>query len=277
MDHFELLEKLKKDTQRFGDIIWDALTPFERDRLLKRLNKQMQEIQNDDETAKPDSKIEVKSVVEQAPEPERNVELTEIKENKFNEWDIKTKYRVAFADMIEQRTTMMKFLLDRYGIEAVEQFFLHNNPEWAEKLKVGKMKKIFAKMLSKLLPKTILTKLSNIVIENGQYLVGVEHINVPESTDDRRIIQITDCPVKKQFKKTIKSLKFNEIEERYICSFACVPVLAQMCAVGNCNLNAEYLDKEKGCNLIVTLKAKRPELLEQDEAKTSVILKNGPS
>jgi hypothetical protein len=190
-----------------------------------------------------------------------------------NEWDLKTKYQVAFADMIEQRTTMMKFLLDHYGIDAVEKFFLKENPGWAEHLKVGTMKKVFAKLLAKLLPRQLMAKLAEIIIENAQYLVGLENIAITESTDDYEIISITDCPVVKQFKRTLKALKFQNLEERYICTFGCFPVLRQMSAVGNCNLLAEYT--EKGCQLKMALKPKAIEELELAESEEPVSLKNG--
>lgn len=192
-----------------------------------------------------------------------------------NEWDAKTIAQTRFADMIEQRTTMMKFLLDEYGIKAMEKFFLDRNPLWAEQLKVGKMKKVFAKILSKLMPKTIMEKLAEIIIENAQYLVGLENIAITESTDDYEIITITDCPVVKQFKKTIKALQFNNLEERYICTFGCIPILRQMSAVGNCNLVGEY--DEKGCQLKLTLKPKPIEALETAESNEVIPLKNGNS
>ncbi|MHA1650126.1 MAG: hypothetical protein ACTSYB_08025 [Candidatus Helarchaeota archaeon] len=193
----------------------------------------------------------------------------------WNEWDIKTKYNVAFADMIEQRTTMMKFLIDNFGIEAMEKFFLKDNPEWAEKLKIGTLKKLFVKMLSKLLPKQILAKVCDIIIENAQYLVGLDHISVVKTADNYRTVQVTNCPVLKQFKKNLKRLKFDNLEERYICTFACVPVLGQMCQAGSCVLSAEYF--EKGCYLTVSLKPKEPDVLEpQTEPGTTLPLKNGP-
>lgn len=191
-----------------------------------------------------------------------------------SEWDLKTIAQTRFADMIEQRTTIMKFLLDEYGIKAMEKFFLDVNPLWAEHLKVGTLKKVFAKMLSKLMPRTIMEKLSEIIIENAQYLVGLENIHVTEITDDYEMIDITECPVIKQFKKTLKTLKFENLEERYICTFGCVPILRQMSAVGNCDLLAEY--NEKGCELKVALKAKAFEELEVAETDEVVSLKNGP-
>jgi len=191
-----------------------------------------------------------------------------------SEWDAKTIATTRFADMIEQRTTIMKFLLDEYGIKAMEKFFLEINPLWAEQLKVGTLKKVFAKMLSKLMPHTIMEKLSEIIIENAQYLVGLENIHVMEITDDYELIDITDCPVVKQFKKTLKTLKFENLEERYICTFGCVPILRKMCAVGNCDLIAEY--NEKGCELKVALKPKALEELEIVEPDEGVTLKNGP-
>ncbi|NVM31323.1 MAG: hypothetical protein HWN65_20965 [Candidatus Helarchaeota archaeon] len=286
MDHSELLKKLKKDTQNFGNIIWDTLTPFERNRLLKRINKQRPEIQSKNETIKADSKAQINPVVEPKviskpvpketahPKPKETVDFPkENNESKFNEWDLKTKYRVAFADMVEQRTTMMKFLLDNYGIEVVEKFFLLDNPEWAEKLKVGRMKKIFAKMISKLAPSLLMRRLSGIIVSQAQYLVGVEYVAITELTDDYEMLEITNCPVLKQFKKTIKALKFNDLEKRYICSFACVPVLAKMCAVGNCNLKADYTDK--GCFLKVSLRAKESE--QAEISQKTIPIKNGPS
>ncbi len=192
---------------------------------------------------------------------------------KFDEWDLKTKYQVAFADAVEQRTTMMKFLLDNYGIEAVEKFFLHDNPQWAEKLKVGLIKKLIAKILAKLLPHQIMRRLSEIIVTEAQYLVGLEHVTISEITDDYELIDIQDCPVLKQFKRTLKSLKFSNLEERYICTFACVPLIQQMAAVGYCGVQPEYF--EKGCQLRVSLKAKSAEELEQTECDTSVPLKNG--
>jgi hypothetical protein len=190
-----------------------------------------------------------------------------------SQWDLKTIAQTRLADMIEQRTTMMKFLLDEYGIKAMEKFFLNQNPLWAEQLKVGTMKKVFAKMLSKLMPRTIMEKLGEIIIENAQYLVGLENIAITETTDDYEIISITDCPVVKQFKKTLKTLKFHNLEERYICTFGCFPVLRQMCAVGNCHLTAEYT--EKGCQLKMALKPRPLEELGIAEADEIVSLKNG--
>jgi len=295
LDHSELLEKLKTDIQNFGTILWESLTPFERDRVLKRIHKQLPEIQakfesekhsrdatgwtqSDSKTEKPlvaePKVISTPNLKEPAP-PEQEAQTNNLYERSM--WNMKTLYQIAHKDMIEQRTTMMKFLLDNYGIEAVEEYFLNQNPQWAETLKVGKLKKIFAKLISKLAPKLTMVKLSDIIIENSQYLVGLDHITISETTDTYRMIRITKCPVKKQFKKTLKTLKFTDLEERYICTFACVPVMAQMCTVGNCDLRAEYLDKENGCNLIVTLKAKEPEMFEQTEAGSLATLKNGPS
>ena len=274
MDPSELLEKLKKDAQNFGNIVWDALTPFERNRLLKRINKQMPDIQASYEIEAPSPKIEQKPKAENASKPEKKADSIESNESKFNEWDLKTKYRVAFADMIEQRTTIMKFLLDRYGIEALEQFFLYDNPEWAEKLKVGKLKKIFAKMISKLAPGLMMKRLAGIIISQAQYLVGIDHVAITEVTDDYEKLEITNCPVLKQFKKTLKALKFENLERRYVCSFACVPVLNQMCGVGNCHLTADYTDK--GCKLNVSIKPKETEVL-GIESGTTAPLKNGPS
>ena len=171
----------------------------------------------------------------------------------------------------------MKFLLDNYGIEAVEDFFLNQNPVWSETLKVGKMKKIFAKLISKFAPKFLMDKLAGMIIENAQYLVPLDRMTIREATEDYKIIEISKCPVLKKFKKTIKTLKFNDLEKRYICTFACVPVLAQMAAVGNCSVTSDYTHDDKGCQLCVSLKAKEPELLQQTEVDSVATLKNGPS
>ncbi|NVM52081.1 MAG: hypothetical protein HWN66_00165 [Candidatus Helarchaeota archaeon] len=286
LDDSDLIAKIKKDTKNFNNILWDILTPFERGRVLKRIKKQTPEIQYETNSVTDVKKLaektptetvaltpeitDDKSIEDEVPKP-KDFEGGEEK-NKFNVWDLKTKYRVAFADMIEQRTTMMKFLLDNYGIETVEKFFLSDNPEWAEKLKVGKMKKIFAKMISKLAPSLLMRRLTGIIVSQAQYLVGIDYITVTELTDNCEILEISNCPVLKQFKKTIKALKFSNLERRYVCSFACVPVLAQMCAVGNCNLKADYTDK--GCYLIITLKPK--ESAESKQSQPTTLIKNGP-
>ncbi|MFX1298751.1 MAG: hypothetical protein ACFFD2_28315, partial [Promethearchaeota archaeon] len=131
---------------------------------------------------------------------------------------------------------------------------------------------IFAKIIAKLAPRMIMNKVSDIVIENAQYLVPLNHVTINEASNDFKIIEITKCPVLKRFKKTIKSLKFNDLEERYICTFACIPVLGQMAAVGNCNVTSEYF--EKGCQIRVTIKAKASELVSPTESPP---VKNGPS
>ena len=293
MDKTELVEKLKNQSQNFGNILWDTLTPFERERVLNRIEKQLPEIESKYELSKP------------TPEPDdHQVTFEELKPSKASEpkqqpapkpvkpaqtpsepidpmpfersvWNIKTLYQIAHQDMIEQRTTIMKFLLDNYGIEAVEEFFLNQNPQWAEQLKVGKVKKIFAKLISKLAPRMIMNKLSDIIIENAQYLVPLENISINEAFDDFKIIEITKCPVLKEFKKTLKSLKFSNLEERYICTFACVPVLDQMAQVGNCNVTSEYF--EKGCHLKVCLNAKGFDALNSPESEKAAPIRNGPS
>lgn len=271
----ELLERIKQDTKVFGNILWDTLTPFERERVLKRISKNLPDIEQNYHLNEPDSTPAVKPVEEKPPKPQKPIQAEPPEsdiEQKFNEWDLKTKYRVAFADMIEQRTTIMKFLLNNYGIEAVEQFFLHDNPEWSEKLKVGKMKKIFAKMIAKLAPSMMMKRLAGIIISQAQYLVGVDHVTITEITDNYELLEITNCPVLKQFKKTLKALKFEDLEKHYVCSFACTPVLAQMCSVGNCNLVGEFHDR--GCTLRVSIKAKTPDMLDQSEADPASI-KNG--
>ncbi len=279
----DFLEKIGKAPSDHGALLWDMLTPFERDRLLKRIEKQNPEILQ--YPAEPKMEIKPQSINQQTPIstsiPKQTLEtISESQESldsfpyERSVWDIKTLYQVAFADMIEQRTTMMKFLLNNYGIEAVEKFFLHDNPQWAEKLKVGKVKKVFAKLISKLAPRMIMNKLSDIIIENAQYLVPLDHITLPEADDDKKFIKIENCPVLKRFKKTLKALNFNDLEERYICTFACVPVIAQMASVGNCNVSAEY--QEKGCQLHVSLKAKSSENLEI-LSDSSLPIKNGPS
>ncbi len=295
MDNSDLLKKLKDDIQNFGNILWDSLTPFERDRVLKRINKQIPEIQEKYKSEKnsrdatgwtpPDSsaqkkpKIEPKAVSKPSPEEAAPTKPKEHVSSPYERsmWNMKTLYQVAHQDMIEQRTTIMKFLLENYGIEAVEEFFLHQNPHWSETLKVGKLKKIFAKLISKLSSKLILNKLSDIIIENAQYLVPLTHMTIREASDEYKLIEISKCPVLKQFKKTIKTLKVNDFEKRYICTFACVPVLAQMAAVGNCAVASDYTHDEKGCLLRVSLKAKEPEMVQQAETDSFATLKNGPS
>ncbi len=178
-------------------------------------------------------------------------------ESNCQEWDIKTLYKVAFEDMVEQRTTMMKFLYKEYGIEAVEKFFLQDNPTWAETLKVGKIKKAIVKALSHLAPRQIMNKVAEMIIEQAQYLVPLDKIDFVE-TDEKnmKIVRITKCPVRRQFKKTIKKLNFNDISESWICSFACVPVLSQYCAIGNISLIQEYDEEIKGCYLKLFLENK---------------------
>jgi hypothetical protein len=293
LDKTELVEKLKNKSQTFGNILWDTLTPFERERVLKRIEKQLPEIESKYELSKPTPEPDdrqVKFEDEQpikAPEPKQEPaskpakpaqtppEASDPMPFERSVWSTKTLYQIAHQDMIEQRTTIMKFLLDTYGIEAVEEFFLNQNPQWAEQLKVGKMKKIFAKLISKLAPRMIMNKLSDIIIENAQYLVPLENININEAFDDFKIIEITKCPVLKQFKKTLKSLKFSNLEERYICTFACVPVLDQMAQVGNCNVTSEYF--EKGCHLKVALNAKGFDALKSPEGEKAAPIRNGPS
>jgi len=183
-----------------------------------------------------------------------------------NEWDIKTLYKVAFEDMIQQRTTMMQFLLKEYGIEAVEKFFVHDNPYWAEILKVGKIKKAIVKALSHLAPGQIMKKVAEMIIEQAQYLVPLDHIDFinPDENKNIRIVRVTKCPVRKQFKKTLKKLNFTDMSESWICTFACVPILRQYCAIGNISLIQEYDEEIKGCYLKLYLEKKvDEELLEK--------------
>ncbi|MHA1266356.1 MAG: hypothetical protein ACTSRS_14075 [Candidatus Helarchaeota archaeon] len=290
MDHVELAKKLRTDPQNIGEIIWNTLTPFERERVFKRIQKNAPVSLEKSPPKKPDpvpikveppkvENIPSKTTTNSSSSARAELPPSETSSEKSSYersiWDLKTLYQVAHADMIEQRCTIMKFLLMNYGIEAVEDFFLRQNPEWSEQLKVGKMKKIFAKLISKLMPKMILNKLSDIIIENAQYLVPLDHIVIDDATDNYKLIHITKCPVLKQFKKTIKTLKFHDLEERYVCSFACVPVLAQMAAVGNCCVSAEYI--EKGCQLRVSLKPKEPEILELTEEDSIAEIRNGTS
>ncbi len=292
MDDSNLLEKIKKDTKIFSNILWDTLTPFERERVLKRIKNQMPQIQSRYNLYEVNSTSNGTETIDQAPQSQEMVKPEPVKlgeddkelksdsvdglqpeedtniDNKFNEWDLKTKYRVAFADMIEQRTTIMKFLLDNFGIESVEKFFKYDNPQWAEQLKVGKVKKIFAKMISKLAPSLLMRRLAGIIISQAQYLVGIDHVAIIELTNGYEKLEISNCPVLKQFNKTLKALKFNNLEKRYICAFACVPVLNQMCAVGNCSLKANYTDK--GCHLIVNLGIKESKEFEQAQASISI-------
>jgi len=293
LEKSDVLKKIQTHTEKFGTILWETLTPFERERVLNRIIKQLPTIESkynlDVSTSKlkdtssnvKDSKQDKSSEInsKQVPKTSEPIQSPRVNADPFpferSVWDIKTLYQVAHQDMIEQRTTIMKFLLDNYGIEAVETFFLNQNPQWAEQLKVGKMKKIFAKIISKLAPRTIMNKLADIIIENAQYLVPLENITINEASDNYKIIEITKCPVLKEFKKTLKTLKFTNLEERYVCTFACVPVLAQMASVGNCDVSGDYY--EKGCRLKVSLKAKAFESLNQSEAENVAPVRNGPS
>ncbi|MHA1269895.1 MAG: hypothetical protein ACTSPY_08945 [Candidatus Helarchaeota archaeon] len=181
----------------------------------------------------------------------------DLKELNCQEWDIKTLYKVAFEDMIQQRTTMMQFLLKEYGIEAVEKFFLNDNPNWAEILKVGKIKKAIVKALSHLAPRQIMNKVADMIIEQAQYLVPLDHIECLDIEEKNfKVVKISKCPVRKQFKKTLKKLDFNNMSESWICSFACVPVLGQYCAIGNISLIQEYDEEIKGCYLKLFLEKK---------------------
>jgi len=283
----DILNRIKEAPEDHGKIIWDFLTPFERERVFGRLSKNLPEIQSQVEILKeqPPIKMEAPRPIEQVPPMQKTPPAPAEKTSNEGDiagyfersvWDLKTTYQVAFADMIEQRTTIMEFLLVNFGIEAVEKFFLSDNPRWAEKLKVGKMKKIFAKIIAKLAPRMILNKLSDIILENAQYLVPLKHATINEASNDYKIIEITNCPVLKQFKKTIKSLNFSNIEERYICTFGCIPILNQMAGVGNCNVSGTY--NEKGCFINVTLKAKQleEEEVQAEDAKFAQI-KNGIS
>ena len=130
-------------------------------------------------------------------------------------------------------------------------------------------------MLSKLAPKMIMRRMAEIIVENAQYLVGLDHVTITEISDDYETLEIKKCPVVKQFKKTIKALNFDDLEKRYVCTFACVPVLNQMCGVGNLYLTADYT--EDGCQLLVKMKPKGSEELPQTEKDTGVPLKNGPT
>lgn len=290
MDDPELIQKLRNNNQQFGDILWDILTPSERIKVLKRLEKKDFTLIERSETSKEETNIESVPIPQySSPDsphspisPESSVATTSVNSNsefifERSVWNTKTLYQVAHADMIEQRTTIMKFLLMNYGIEAVERFFLEQNPQWAEQLKVGKVKKIFAKLISKLAPRFLMDQLAGIIIENAQYLVPLDHMTINEATDDYKIIEITKCPVLQNFKKTLKTLKFTDLEKRYVCSFACVPVLNQMASVGNCAVTADYSHDEKGCRLRVCLKAKEPEILSETMENSTVPLRNGPS
>jgi hypothetical protein len=274
---------LENETKRFSTTLWETLTPFERDRVLKRIKKQdpnfFLKLEKPKVESKPVIPTEKPPTISPTPEKATDTqpkpEVLDAVPPERSAWNHKTLYQVAHADMIQQRTTIMEYLLVNYGIESVEKFFLQDNAQWAEKLKVGKMKKIFAKLISKLAPRLVMNKISDIILSNAQYLVPIKHMAIDEADEDRKIIEITKCPVLKEFKKTIKTLKFSNLEERYICTFACIPVIAQMAAVGNCNVVGEYF--EKGCTLRVTLKAKGTEMLEQVEAEHTAQIRNGPS
>ncbi|MBD3230535.1 MAG: hypothetical protein GF329_20315 [Candidatus Lokiarchaeota archaeon] len=203
-------------------------------------------------------------------------DIEEIEEMNLNEWNLKTTYKVAFQDMIQQRTTMMKFLLENYGIDAMEKFFLEDNPAWAEELKVGRIKKAIVKALSHLAPKQIMNKVADMIIEQAQYLVPLEKIDYVK-TDEKnmKIVRVKKCPVRREFRKTLKKLNFNDMSESWICSFACVPVLAQYCQVGNISLLQEYDESIKGCYLKLFLEKKVDGELMKEGAKEPVPAEDG--
>jgi hypothetical protein len=195
-----------------------------------------------------------------------------------NEWNSEMLYQVAFEDMIQQRTTMMQFLLQEYGIDAVEKFFLSDNPAWAETLKVGKIKKAIVKALSHLAPRQIMNKVAEMIIEQAQYLVPLEKIDYvepPDQNKNMKIVRVQKCPVRRQFRKTLKRLDFKDMSESWICTFACVPVLAQYCAIGNVSLLQEYDEEIKGCYLKLFLEKKVDGELIKEGAKETVAAENG--
>lgn len=168
-----------------------------------------------------------------------------------SEWSIKDKYDMAFRDMVELRLTIMKYLLDRYGIEEVREFFEHKNPEWIEKLRIGKMKRGLARALSKLAPKQVMKKMADAVVEQVQYIVPLENIWVGESNNDYIPLSMTNCPLLKRFNKMARKLKFDDIQERYICEFVCRSTLDHILSVGRCTINATFI--EKGCEAKIVL------------------------
>ena len=194
----------------------------------------------------------------------------------IQKWDVGTRYNVAHEDMIQQRATMMQFLLREYGIEAVEKFFLNQNPAWAENLKVGKIKKVIVKALSKLAPRQIMNRVAEMIIEQAQYLVDLDNIeSVPTDNNNMLMIKVSKCPVRKEFKKTIKKLDFNNMSEGYICTFACVPVLRQYCSVGNVSLSHEYNEEFKGCYLKLFLEKRIGEELIEESTVEPATAENG--
>ena len=203
-------------------------------------------------------------------------DIEELNELNCQEWDIKTTYKVAFDDMIQQRTTMMQFLLQEYGIEAVEKFFLYDNPIWAETLKVGKVKKTIVKALSHLAPRQIMNKVAEMIIEQAQYLVPLKNIeNVETENKNSKIVKISKCPVRKQFRKTIKKLNFTDMSESWVCTFACVPVLSQYCKIGAISLIQEYEKEEKCCFLKLGLNKKVDRELIKEVVTKPVAAENG--
>lgn len=171
-----------------------------------------------------------------------------------SEWDIKSKYETAFEDTVIMRITVMKFLLEKYGIDVVKEYFLEYGPECLEKLRVGKLKKTLINVVSKLAKKQVLKKLTDILIENVQYIVDLKHVWIGEPEDNTILINVTKCPFLKRFKKLNKKLGF-ELEERYICTFSCIPMIRQMLDIGNCDLRYSFF--EKGCKLTAFVKSKQ--------------------
>ncbi len=169
----------------------------------------------------------------------------------MKEWDEKRKYEVTFEHNIENHLTLMKFLQDNYGIDAIKHYYETRN-DLCYQVKIGTIVKVGAKVIKTISSQKFFNIFLDQLIKNAQNMIPIKCISGIDQEGKRAVIHIDNCLTKRVFRRNIKRFKLqDEIPVTNFCEFDCIPTFQTYGRIGNIKVSATF--REKGCDILVEI------------------------
>ena len=166
---------------------------------------------------------------------------------KLRNLSCKEKLRNAKNDDVIYRISLVVYLLEKYGEEALLDFYKNYELANQIKLRMGK-KNVFlmqiAKKLGNIAKPKIIEAVVISIIENMEWIINFECIKRFEIQNNRAVLQIENCSNKKAIKKIIRRLNVD-IKAPDMCRFFCVPIYEETCKIANIKTSGSFSDN--GC------------------------------
>ncbi|MHA1143888.1 MAG: hypothetical protein ACTSRW_04055 [Candidatus Helarchaeota archaeon] len=159
--------------------------------------------------------------------------------------------KLAFEDKIKNIIFMMKFLDSKGGLEEVEEYFAQAIPSYVMEFEgIGDAKKWLLRQLAKSDPHGYMTKITDKVKKDSQFIIPLENYVMLEDVKDRISFQIS-CKFMKSMVKQGRKFQCDFDVRNYYCTNACIPILSKVYADIYLNIDVEL--NENGCTQTISV------------------------